>query len=432
VNARASLVRTSLAAIVWLGGCRPAPEASAPRSHGGAIFELAAQSTAPRSAVYSPDPSDPFNQVHAALFGARAALRVPACAVSSDGCVSISDATYAAPFVATELAEGGDTSVTLFRAGVRPLSDPARAENAVSTLARLRATDPRARPIAAALLQHDLWERFDRLPAPSRLEREVAETIWELALPAATLRGFSGNLASLAASNASFFSDFGDGNRWFEIATCSDGKAEAVDTEHARGAGYRSAVRVFASPPPNEAPSHFALEVASGRRMEELAPGTRLVLAEYPLALSRDAGPVALPIATLVQTRTVLPAGAAPTRLAELAFDVWEARRERLAHGAASGGGFERLRDDRWLPEGVTMTPSIVDRAFPLRASCITCHESRGARLFASTNGPVCVAPIDEDRQATLSIAKKTASAEFAALSALRPSAAVGGGAPGR
>jgi hypothetical protein len=147
--------------------------------------------------------------------------------------------------------------------------------------------------------------------------------------------------------------------------------------------------------------------------------------------VSRDEGPVVLPIATLVQTRTVLAAEAAPKRLDELAFDVWEARRAVLVQGAASAA-FDRLRDDRWLPEGVTMTPTIVDRAFPLRAACVTCHEPRGARLFASTTSAVCAVPLDESRQAGWSVAKKTAAEDFAALSAVMPRGAVGAGTPPR
>jgi cytochrome c553 len=111
-----------------------------------------------------------------------------------------------------------------------------------------------------------------------------------------------------------------------------------------------------------------------------LPPGSRLVLAANPLALSSTGEIVPVPLFVLVETREAGAPGATVRTLDELRYDVLEGRRAFLTASPRPGGGLERLAADTPTPLGATCSPTPSNQV-PLRSVCATCHGTDGARL---------------------------------------------------
>lgn len=421
--------------------------------------------------LYNDNATHPFNRVHRALFRSRHAVHRTPCLLKTPKDCDTLDAPFAAMsgLVAgtSEYAE----SPSVFTTGdVRFLLEPRRFSDAMAALREAIRVAPGDDPIAATLLQHDLWERFDTLDAALRapdgellpaaptvsdplklLRDEIGMLMRRLALPAATLAKLPSNLEALSRAHPDLLDGLGSASsatdgRWLEVATRSRSMPDGFDspfregTRHSMIAGYRAAFRRFVHIPDDIGKDYRGADwlqraLAEQPASLELPPGARAVIMEVPLVVSAEAEIVPLPLVTLIEARTVKAkpvAGNKPTdnkvRLSQLGLDVLDARRALLRKPGFTDGGLYRLPFDAPFPLGGTCGPN-PGTLLPMRATCITCHGVDSDRLTGTLSHgkqKLRVNP-DSSLQVRVAVDAKKSRPDFAALRALFRAANISG-----
>lgn len=420
---------------MWFGACRrqpaPAPihEAAPPAAPSGeraprpatalsdaanALMSLPPEpALPPLLPLFADDPQHPWNRLHQALFARLATVKQTACLLSRSCDVLPTPVGFFDE--ATDVqSEYADTPAQLMLPGIEHLLTAARHGAAVQALQAARAVAPEGQPIAAALLQNDLWERFDAvqhaLAEPTRdaasraALRELGDglgtLIAKLALPAAVIGQLPSNLPRLVQQNPDVLAGLGDttapvdgdkaeGPAWVELLPRSADVPRSFDpplrdgTRHSMQVGYRAVFRIFASIPAGAGGAAWLRrELALDASFVRLPAGTRLAIYEQPLILSREGEPLPLPLVTLLESRRV-QAPAAPgqrivtagkTRLSELPFAAFEGRRQLLRVVAAGQSGLIRLAPAAPFPQGGTCSPR-PELLQPASSVCLVCHQ---------------------------------------------------------
>lgn len=179
------------AALPWLGDCRrqpvpavPSPplerpaESSAQRSPPAAPLTAMslppAPALAPELPLFADEVYHASNRLHRALFVRLATVKQVACLVTRSCDVLPTPVGFFAENRDLQ-AECADQPPQLMLPGIDHLLAAERHVEAVQALEAALAITPETQPVAAALLQHDLWERFDTvqqaLPTPDAMPR---------------------------------------------------------------------------------------------------------------------------------------------------------------------------------------------------------------------------------------------------------------------
>ena len=461
----------ALAALPWLGDCRrqPTPAAPSPLSAGPTessarrsppAAPLAAMSLPPAPALppvlplFADDVHHPWNRLHRALFARLATVKQIACLATRSCDVLPTPVGF---FAETRdfQAEYADQPPQLMLPGIDHLLAAERYGEAVQALEAALAIAPETQPVAAALLQHDLWERFDAvqqaLVDPGRdagsqaalreLRDGVGVLITKLALPAATLEKIPSNLALLVQRHPDILGGLTDpaaaasqeeGAVWVELLTRSAALPRSFDppmrdgTRHAMLAGYRAVFRIFASVPAAQGGAAWLRrELAEQTSFVRLPPGSRMVIFEQPLVISQEGELVPLPLVTLLESRRV-PAPAAPgqrivkagvTRLSELPFTVFEGKRQLLRAIGPGQSGLLRLAPAAPFPQGGTCAPR-PELLQPASSVCLMCHQPDTEHLSGTmSHGEQSIRVASDNRAAARAvIEEKLSRSEFKLL----------------
>ena len=461
----------ALAVLPWLGACRrqPAPTVPSPPLAGPA--ESSAQrspSTAPLAMMSLPPPPalppalplfaddvhHPWNRLHQALFARRATVKQVAC-LATRSCDVLPTPVGFFEETRDFQAEYADQPPQLMLPGIDHLLSAQRYSEAVQALEAALAIAPETQPVAAALLQHDLWERFDAVQqaladpgrdAGSRAElRELRDgvgvLIAKLALPAATLDKIPSNLPLLVRRHPDILGGLTDpaaaasqdaGAVWVELLTRSAALPRSFDpplrdgTRHAMLAGYRAVFRIFASVPAAQGGAAWLRrELAKQTSFVRLPPGSRMAIFEQPLVISREGKPLPLPIITLLESRRV-PVPAAPgqhivqagvTRLSELPFTVFEGKRQLLRAIGPGQPGLLRLAPAAPFPQGGTCAPR-PELLQPASSVCLMCHQPDSEHLSGTmSHGEQSIRLADDNRAAARAVVEeKRSRGEFKLL----------------
>lgn len=461
----------ALAALPWVGDCRrqPAPAAPSPPSAGPVessaqrsppVAPLAAMSLPPAPALppalplFADDVHHPWNRLHRALFAPLATVKQVACLATSS-CDVLPTPVGFFEEIRDFQAEYADQPPQLTLPGIDHLLAAERYGEAVQALEAALAIAPETQPVAAALLQHDLWERFDAvqqaLADPGRdagsqaalreLRDGVGVLITKLALPAATLDKIPSNLPLLVQRHPDILGGLTDpaaaashdkGAVWVELLTRSAALPRAFDpplrdgTRHAMLAGYRAVFRIFASVPAAQGGAAWLRrELAKQTSFVRLPPGSRMAIFEQPLVISREGEPLPLPLITLLESRRV-PVPAAPgqrlvqagvTRLSELPFTVFEGKRQLLRAIGPGQPGLVRLAPGAPFPQGGTCAPR-PELLQPVSSVCLMCHQPDTEHLSGTmSHGEQSIRLADDNRAAARAvIEEKRSRGEFKLL----------------
>lgn len=462
----------ALAALPWLGGCRrqstpaaPAPPSAGPTESSAQrpppAAPLAAMSLSPAPALppalplFADQVQHPWNRLHRALFARPATVKQAAC-LATRSCDVLPTPVGFFEETRDFQAEYADQPPQLMLPGIDHVLAAERYGEAVQALEAALAIAPETQPVAAALLQHDLWERFDAvqqaLADPGRdaesraklreLRDGVGMLITKLALPAATLDQIPSNLALLVqrypdvvgglTDPAAAASKEAEGASWVELLTRSAALPRSFDpplrdgTRHAVLAGYRAVFRIFASVPAAQGGAAWLRrELAKQASFLRLPPGSRMALFEQPLVISREGEPLPLPLITLLESRRV-PAPAAPgqrlvqagvTRLSELPFTVLEGKRQLLRAIGPGQPGLLRLAPAAPFPQGGTCAPR-PELLQPVSSVCLMCHQPDTEHLSGTmSHGEQSIRLADDNRAAARAvIEEKRGRGEFKVL----------------
>lgn len=391
--------------------------------------------------LYHPDPAHPWNRLHHALFVhpgkvARATCR-PASQPSTGererattGCSErIVPLDPWPPLIEGPTGYGDEPS--LFASpDVQHLAEEGRLSRLLTLIAaaQAQAAEAKTQPLAALLLQSDLWERFDTLDAAARklgtqapssdpssgatlgsgrqrarllyLRDALGALIRAVALPAATIAALASNWPQLASAYPTLLAGF-PGPDWQEVITRARKLPEPMPsteqeyTRHAATAGFRAVFRRYvAVPAASGGPDWLRRTLLAEPAAPKLPPGTRFLILQVPLAISSEGQLVPWSRTNLIELRTALALpetqleGAQPTRLADLPFEVLEGRRDWLRQTDPPLAGLQRLAGDALFPLGGTCMPQPFSWN-PMRAVCMTCHGRSGDILLgAMTHGP--------------------------------------------
>lgn len=389
--------------------------------------------------LYDEAVDHPWNRVHQALYRHPGLVSRTSCQTASadaaahstsTGCASRTVPLVPWPPSVQERSPLGDTPSLLASRDVLHLAEPERAARLLALMqaASDRAAEMAQRPFSALLFQSDLWERFDALDEAARqilrnrqadsaatapagpgkdtadrllfLRDAVGRLLRDVALPAAQIHGLDSNLPLLASNYPLLLPGF-PGPDWVEIVTRSRSMPERMAgpifeyTRHSMVAGFRAVFRRFIRVPQEAGGSAWLRrELASEPVAPKMPPGTRLVILQQPLAVTKEGQLALWPRTDLVELRTVEAAAepglqvGPPKRLSELSFDVLEGQRALLRQAQPASAGLRLLRADAPFPMGGSCSPQPTVLA-PLRAVCMTCHGVRGDLVFgAMTHGP--------------------------------------------
>jgi hypothetical protein len=345
----------------------------------------------------------------------------------------------------TGISTYAETSPLLVSKDVRFLAESSRLREALSALQAAAEIRPGESALAAALFQHDLWERFDALDAavhandgellldtasesdPLRLIRdEIGALMRRLALPKAAIQKLPCNLDALVRAYPELLGGLSEG-KWLEVASRASDKPEPEGspmregTRHSMMAGFRSAFRRFVHIPENSGGSDWLRQSLSQQPPALRLPvGARAVIMEIPLVISDEGEIVPLPVIGLLEARTAKPYTDIKVPLQKLGFEALEARRGLLRAPGFPGGGLERLSFDAPFPLGGACAPN-PGTLLPLRATCVMCHGPAGDTLSGTLSHGTQQLRIDrdDDLQVRVTIAAKKQRPDFAALRAL-------------
>lgn len=410
----------------------------------------------PTLPLFADDPQHPWNRLHQALFARLTTVKQTACLASRSCDVLPTPVGFFAEASDVQ-AEYADLPAQLMLPGLEHLLTAARHSAALQALQAARAVAPESQPIAAALLQNDLWERFDAvqhaLTEPNRdaasrtALRELGDglgtLIAKLALPKAVIGKLPSNLpllvqqssdvlVGLDAATAMVDGDKAEGPAWVELLSRSADLPRSFDpplregTRHSMQVGYRAVFRIFASiPAAGGGAAWLRRELTQESSFVRLPAGTRLVIYEQPLIISREGEPLPLPLITLLESRTVR-APAAPgqrivmagqTRLSELPFVVFEGKRQLLRVVAAGQSGLVRLAPAAPFPQGGTCSPR-PELLQPASSVCLMCHQPDSEHLTGTLSHGEQHLRLAADPQAAAraTIAEKRSRTDFKTL----------------
>lgn len=415
----------------------PAPLAALPASLLGAV----------PLPLYHPDPAHPWNRLHHALFVHPGKVARATCQSASQPRTAEAERERTATGCSDRivpldpwptLIEGpagyGDEPSLFASPDVQHLAEEGRLARLLALIAaaQAQAAEAKTQPLSALLFQSDLWERFDTLDAAARklgaqgpsadpatgatlgagrqrarllyLRDALGALIRAVALPAATIAALPSNWPKLASAYPTLLAGF-PGPDWQEVITRARKLPEPMPsteqeyTRHAATAGFRAVFRRYvAVPAASGGPEWLRRTLLAEPAAPKLPPGTRFLILQVPLAISREGQLVPWNRTNLIELRTALalPAtlpesgleGAQPTRLSDLPFEVLEGRRDWLRQADPPLAGLQRLAGDALFPLGGTCMPQPFSWN-PMRAVCMTCHGRSGDILLgAMTHGP--------------------------------------------
>lgn len=387
----------------------------------------------------------PWNRVHHALFQHAYEVHRSPCLLARDlSCDRLPEPNAAMADLKAGPSDYRDVSTLLVSKDVHFLASPGRFQQALHALREAATVPPESNPLAAALLQHDLWERFDALDGVLRntkaeliynttdplliLRDQIGVLMRRLALPKAVLAKLPSNLATLASTYPDLLAGIADSpSSWLEVATLSRDRPQGFDsparegTRHSLMSGYRAAFRRFAYIPKSAGGADWLRQALSDHPPQLTLPvGARSVIFEVPLVVSSEVEIVALPVITLLESRIVRPVESGGQKLRSLGFEVLEARRPWLRAPGYKHGGLVRLPYDAPFPLGGSCGPNPTT-LLPMRATCILCHGAAGDRLTGTLSHGSQQLRISEDPELQIrtTIAAKLTQPDFAALRAL-------------
>jgi hypothetical protein len=395
-------------------GTAPPPERSAFSGRGvGAVEPL-----------FDDTPSHPLNAAHALLFSRERSVGVAPCSLDG-GCLGLSVAElHRTPFVTQRVHEGGDEPLAFIGGEVDFLSG--RAPQLERALATVIGRAVPTSPVARALFQNDLWERFEALSEPGAsaelvaLKPSLARAIAAVALTNAELAALPQNFAEVGRAYPELLPGWG-GPEWLEVrAEFTDNPTDTElrrDTKHAERWGHRYAFRVLARVPPEAGGADWLrAHLTFGT---ELPAGTTLALVGSPLVLSKEGEVVPLSLVTLVELRRST-GGTAAASLGELPYDVLEGKRALLRLAARPNGGLVHLGPETPVPVGATCLTDRTSRE-PLKGACAMCHGNGAMKISGPfAHGEVRLMEEKDPTAAAREIARiKKASPELASLRGL-------------
>lgn len=276
-------------------------------------------------AIYAADPQEAWNRIYHLLYARTMQVNVVEGVRAASG-------TATAPF-RVERLEGGDIPEFFFTASAQYLLEEPRYEALVSGLrAELEHPSVTSRSLEARLLfQQDLWNRFDALydASPDGSNGVIAQRaqqllallgtlIARLALAPAELATVSSNFDPVAAAFPEVVDPhlFDGETSWRELVSTFPEPMRLQTTAHAQRADCRIVFRRFVKVPEEAGgPACLTAVFQPERSWEDrkrfscvrggLAPGSRALLVETPLAISSAGTLVAVPLVIGMQARQV-------------------------------------------------------------------------------------------------------------------------------
>jgi hypothetical protein len=422
----AGLVSLAIAASGCRGCSRP-PEQAPPDDAGQGAPAIAVHASGPLAAplpLFDDDPAHPYNELHRLLFGGAKAPRYTGCASEADGgCLddpAVLAGVEATPSVQRTLPGYADRLIITADRD-EALAVTSRSAEIAAVIRRLREIDPRSRPGAAVLLQHDVWAVFDALhgevlPDEAVVLRDrLGLAMAALALPAQEIANLGPTLEDVLSSEPELFERARAEDLVEIVAEASEPPFEppTVLTTHARMRASRSVFRRFVRVPGGP---DAVRALATGGRTLTLPEGSLALIIETPLAVSREGNLVATRMVTLAETRRVIAMPPDP-RLRHLGFDVLEGHRASLRSARPH---LDRLAPGAPFPSTGSCGHDAASLV-PMRKSCMLCHGAKGDQVSSFAHGDATMRLAAPLEAVDAVLREKAQRADFLALQRLFP-----------
>jgi hypothetical protein len=365
--------------------------------------------------LFADDTADPYNGLHALLFATKDTIPSSACDGLDGGCENEPVTAIVARRATSRVPQYADRIIINVEIG-DALRLVGRTPAIADAVRRAEAIDPRSRPMAALLLQHDVWAVYDALVAAHDASADplrdlLGSAIKALALPASSIRALGPSFDDALRAHPEVVRGVHAEDLVELVSEEVDnpGDTATVTTTHARLRALRSIFRRFVRAPggPQAVRELLRLSPAS----VPLPEGSVAVIVETPLAVSSEGELVAPSLVTLLEARRVVALPTEPT-IAQLGFDVLEGSRRSLR---AVPPSFDLIRPSAPFPANGSCGHDF-GQLVPMRTSCVTCHGVRGALVASFVHGESRFREAQPFEAAEAVLRGKSKRAEFLAL----------------
>ncbi len=289
------------------------------------------------------------------------------------------------------------------------LLDPPRYDDLIKAL-RKEINNPSNKKynlIARILFQQDLWNRYDLLfnsddiknskLQAKKLIKLLGQLIVSIAPSDKELGQLESNFFEAVQSIPGVEQNLYDKNTPWREALLKMGnlQIQQVTSSHAEALGHRRVFRVFLKGPDNRT-SADCLNKELNNQYEEiprcvmwgsrLAYGSKAMLIETPLIITKSGALKHAPIVLNIQLRTPSPitAGSDGTYgFDDLPFSVFHASRRNLTRQSSNYKALSKLAPDHPAPRNFSaFTRDRYEQITPLHNTCINCHMETGSSLM--------------------------------------------------
>lgn len=260
--------------------------------------------------------------------------------------------------------------------------------------------------VARVLFQQDLWNRYDLLHKTSdtenskwqknNLKKLLGQLIAKIALSDEEVEKLKFDYFETIRSIPGVQENLSDMNTpWREVLLKLDSqKNEQATSSHAEALGHRRVFRIFIKGPDDKTSADCLSRELDNQFQElykcvmwgrKLAYGSKAMLSETPLIITKSGRLIDVPIVLNIQLRTPLPITAGDDGIYgfdDLPFSVFHASRKDLIRQSADNT-LHILAPDYPAPRNFSaFTLNRNEQLVPLHTTCITCHAETGSSLM--------------------------------------------------